>query len=70
MKCLGFSDKTIKWFHSYLTNRAFLVSLGTVFLEGETINCGVPQGTILAPLLFLLYVNESVCRRHKHRLST
>ena len=52
-----FLDKIIKWFHSYLTNRAFFVSLGTVFLEAGTINCEVPQGSILGPL-FLLYIND------------
>ena len=58
MKCIGFSDKTIKWFHSYLTNRPIFVSLGTVFLEARTINCRVRQGSILGPLLFLLYIND------------
>ena len=29
--CIGFSDKRIKWFHSYLTNRAIFVSLGSLF---------------------------------------
>ena len=49
MKCIGFLDKTIKWFQSYLTNRAVFVSLGTVFYEAGTINCVVPQGSILGP---------------------
>ena len=31
MKCIGFLDKKIKWFHSYLTNRAIFISLGTAF---------------------------------------
>ena len=39
MKCMGFSDKTIKWFHSYLRNRVFFVSIGTVFSEAGTRNC-------------------------------
>ena len=59
MKCIGFSDKTIKWFHSYLTNRAFFVSLGTAFSEAGTINCGVPREFILGSLLFLLYINDT-----------
>ena len=58
MKYIGFSHKTIKWFHSYLTNRAFFISLGTVFSEAGTINCRFPQGSILGPLLFLLYIND------------
>ena len=47
-----------KWFHSCVTNRAFFISLGTVFSEAETINSGVPQVSILGPLLFLLYIND------------
>ena len=45
MDCIGFSNKT-KWFHAYLTYRAFFVSLITVFSEGGTVNCGVPQRSI------------------------
>ena len=58
MKCIGFSGKAIKWFYSYLTNRVIFVSLDTVFLEAGAINCRVPQGSILGPLLVLLYIND------------
>ena len=60
MKCIGFSDK-IKCFHSYLTSRAFSISELIVFLKVRTINCWVSQGSILRPLLFLLYINEDLC---------
>ena len=58
MKCIGFSDKTLKWFPSYLTNKVIFVSLGTVFLQSGTLNCGVPQGSILGSLLLLLCIND------------
>ena len=54
MKCIGFSDKTLKWFYSYLSNRVIFVSLGTVFSEAGTINCG----SIMGPLLFLQYIDD------------
>ena len=57
MTCIGFSNKTIGWFHSYLMNRTFFVSLDNELSEAGTINCRVPQGSILGPLLFLLYIN-------------
>ena len=58
MKCIGFSDKTLKWFHSHFTHRAFSVSLDNKFSEVGTINCGVPQESILGPLLVSLYIND------------
>ena len=58
MKYIGFSNKTIRWFHSYLTNRAFFVSLDSELLEAGTINCKVPQASILRPLLFLYCIND------------
>ena len=62
LKYIGFSDKTRKWFHSYLTNRFFSVALGTVFLEAGIINCGVLQWSILKSwywsVLLLLYTSN------------
>ena len=58
MKYFGFWTSVIKWLESYLTNRNFLVCIGNVFSEARTLKYGVPEGYILGPLVFLLYVND------------
>ena len=58
MKYFGSRVSVIKWFESYLSNRKFLVCMDNVFSEAGTLKYGAPQGSILGPLLFLLYVND------------
>ena len=54
----GILESELKWFTSYLTSRSQVVSHNGSISAEKFINIGVPQGTILAPILFLLYVND------------
>ena len=47
------SENCLKWFESYLTNRTQRVSLNNSVSEPAHVTCGIPQGSILGPLLFL-----------------
>ena len=56
----GIRGNALKWFQSYLNDRQQCTEIGNTQSNLEYIKCGVPQGSILGPLLFLLYINDIV----------
>ena len=54
----GFTGTYLKWFENDLSDRRQTACKKDVFSEPEQINTGITQGSILGPLLFILYVND------------
>ena len=56
---IGFSKNMISWYKSYLAEHHFTVEVANQVSKFSNISCDVLQGSILGPLLFLIYVNMS-----------
>ena len=58
MKCIGFDSTALDWFKSYLSDREQCVDVNGTLSDWQKVKLGVPQGSILGPIPFLIYVND------------
>lgn len=58
LKSLGISSNNLEWFHSYLSSRYQKTVIGQASSTSRKVSIGVPQGSILRPLLFAIYIND------------
>ena len=67
---IGFSNHTVNWCKCYLSSRSYLVNSGNNFSQPASVFWGVPQASVLWPLLLLIYLNDTSLEitppRHTH----
>ncbi len=67
-KSVGIDGDVLTYLRSYLENRQYCVQIGRSFSDKKTLNRGVPQGSVLGPVLFCIYTIELSYILKKHKM--
>ena len=65
----GISGTPLSWFKSYLSNRTHIVTINNKISQPTLLNFGVPQGSVLGPILFILYPKPLITLIRRHSIS-
>ena len=65
----GISEPALSWFLSYLCNRTHAVTINSLQSQHTTLHYGVPQGSVLGPVLFILYTQPLFNVVNKHAIT-
>ena len=65
----GLTGNVLKWIKSYLLSRQWVVNINGTNSDSRTMRWGVPQGSVLGPLLFIFYISPIEDIIHSHSLN-